>query len=237
LFSSVDELSAGIAHEINNPLGIIAQETQLLKDVLKSASFENAPEREDLADSLREIAEQVQRCQDIVEKLLSLARHGKPIVQKVNVNDLVKEMASLVEREAAEKRIEIVSGLDPGLPVIDSDSPLLRQVLLNLLVNAIRASGEGCVIHIVTKSTADMAIEIAVHDTGCGIPPENLPKIFTPFFSTRMEQKGAGLGLALCRGIVEKLGGTISVRSEVGRFTTFSVRIPVAWHEKPGEEQ
>ncbi len=237
LFSSVDELSAGIAHEINNPLGIIAQETQLLEDVLKRASLINVPEREEMSDSLREIAEQVRRCQEIVEKLLSLARHAQPIVQKVNVNELVQEMTRLVEREAAEKSIGIVTGLEFDLPLIDSDSPLLRQVLLNLLVNAIRASRERCVIQITTRSTSGRTIEIAVHDTGCGIRKEHLSKIFTPFFSTRLEGKGAGLGLALCRGIVEKLGGNISVHSEVGRCTTFTVHLPVEWYEKSGERR
>ncbi len=235
LFSSLDELSASIAHEINNPLGIIAQETQLLKDVLESSSFKNIPEREDMGDSLREIAEQVRRCREIVEKLLSLARQARPVVQNVDVNDLVNEMMRLLEPEAAEKRVEILSSLQVDLPIIESDSPLLRQVLLNLMVNAIRASGEGDVIWIKTEATADRMIQISVHDAGCGIPSEHLSKIFAPFFSTRREGKGAGLGLALCRGIVEKLGGTISVESQVGRSTTFTVRLPVDWYEEPGE--
>ncbi|MFH1117445.1 MAG: ATP-binding protein [Pseudomonadota bacterium] len=235
LFSSVDELSAGIAHEINNPLGIIAQETQLLKDLLGSSSFTTIPEREDMADSLREIAEQVRRCREIVEKLLSLARQAGPVVQKVDVNDLIDEMMGLLEPEAAQKRLEILLSLQDDLPSIDSDSPLLRQVLLNLMVNAIRASAEGGVIWVRTKAAAGGTIEISVHDAGCGIPKENLSKIFTPFFSTRREGKGAGLGLALCRGIVEKLGGTISVQSEVGRSTTFTVQLSVDWYEKQGE--
>ncbi|MDQ7785443.1 MAG: ATP-binding protein [Desulfomonilaceae bacterium] len=232
MFSSVDELSAGIAHELNNPLAIIAQETQLLEDVLASPSFSHVPEREDLADSIREIAGQVQRCQEIVEKLLCLARHGKPVVQKVAVNDLVREMTRLVEREATAKRIEIVTNLQTDLPVIESDSPLLRQVLLNLLVNAIRASGEGDSIRVATGAGDDGTVEISVHDTGCGIPKEHVPKIFAPFFSTRMEGKGAGLGLALCRGIVERLGGHIDVASELGRSTTFRVHLPVQWHAR-----
>ncbi len=227
VFTSVDQLSAGIGHEINNPLGIIAQETEWLEHILGTPELEGVPATHDCMDSLKEIARQVDRCKEVVRKLLSLARQMEPVLQSVDVNDLVKEMAALVEREASRRNVRVTRLVEKGLPMVSTDPPLLRQVLLNLMVNAAQAiEGDG-LITVSTRSAANDWVEIVVHDTGCGIPQENLPKIFTPFFSTKGEGKGSGLGLALCRGIIERLGGRISVTSEFGRCSTFTIHIPV----------
>lgn len=232
VFSSVDELAAGIAHEINNPLGIIAQEMEWLGHILRTSSFKYDPEISEVTDSLLEITYQVDRCKEIVQKLLSLARQMNPVVQQVDVNDLVRDMTRLLEREAAQKGIKIVTGLQPDLPIIYSDPPLMRQVLLNLMVNAAQATGPGDAIDVSTRSVGTDAIEISVHDTGCGIPKEDLARIFQPFFSSKSQGKGTGLGLALSRGIVQRLGGRIWVTSEPGRSTTFAIRMPLRWHPK-----
>jgi two-component system, NtrC family, sensor kinase len=224
--STVDELSAGIAHEINNPLGIIAQETQWMEHLLKSESVKDLKEKADLADSIREISTQVDRCKEIVHKLLSLAREMEPVIQCADVNEIVMNMTDLVARQAGPKNITITRDLQSNMPMIYSDPPLIRQVVLNLLINGIHAVNEDGHI-IVTTRAREKHAEITVADSGCGISQENLNRIFTPFFSTKPQGKGTGLGLAICRGIVERLGGHISVDSEVGKWTVFKIHLPL----------
>jgi two-component system, NtrC family, sensor kinase len=234
VFSSVDELSAGIAHEINNPLGIIAQEAQWIEHLVRGPAFSGLSESVECADSLTEICRQVDRCKEIVQKLLGLARKMDPVIQRVDVRDLVRDMTVLVEREAAAKNIKVVATRAEDLPIIFSDPQLLRQVLLNLLLNATQAIERDGVISVTTGAETGGGVVIVVQDTGCGIPQEILGKIFTPFFSTKPEGKGTGLGLALCRGIVESLGGSISVTSELGKCSRFSVHLPI--HRPPRKE-
>jgi len=229
--STVDEISAGIAHEINNPLGIIAQETQWIQHLLQSEPLKDAKTVGDLRDSLREISIQVDRCKEIVHKLLNLAREMEPVIQGADINDLIKNMVALIEREAATKNIRVTTLLEPDLPILYSDPPLLRQVVLNLLINATHAVEKDGTITVTTKSNENESVEIGVTDTGSGISKENLNKIFTPFFSTKPQGKGTGLGLAICRGIIERLGGRISVTSDVGESTTFTIHLPI--HREP----
>jgi two-component system NtrC family sensor kinase len=223
----VDELSAGVAHEINNPLGIISQEVQLIKDILTTGTAEQLKENVDLNDSVKEISLQVDRCKEIVNKLLSFARDMKPVIQRVELNTLIDNIAALVRKEATAKQIRIYTKFQSGLPTVYSDPPLLRQIILNLLVNATQAIDGSGEITISTSTVNNGTVEIAVEDTGCGIPEQNLDKIFTPFFSTKTSKQGSGLGLAFCRGIIEKLGGSISVVSEIGQCTIFTVHIPI----------
>jgi len=229
--STVDEISAGIAHEINNPLGIIAQETQWIQHLLQNEPLKDAKTVGDLRDSLREISIQVDRCKEIVHKLLNLAREMEPVIQGADINELIKNMVALIEREAATKEIRVITLLEPDLPILYSDPPLLRQVVLNLLINATHAVEKDGTITVTTKSNENESVEIGVTDTGSGISEENLNKIFTPFFSTKPQGKGTGLGLAICRGIIERLGGRISVTSDVGESTTFTIHLPI--HREP----
>lgn len=224
--ASIGELSASIAHEINNPLAIIAQETEWLRHLLKGLVGEEAQEKADFSDSLREIAVQVDRCKEITQNLLNFARKVEPVIQEVNVNKVVQDMAKLVERDASELGISVQRDLASDLPPILSDGPCLRQVVLNLLNNARQAIGKGGSITVGTRAAQDGDIEIYVRDTGCGIPKEHLVKIFDPFFTTKPHGKGTGLGLSICHGIVDRLGGHISVSSEVGKGSTFVVRLP-----------
>ncbi len=224
--ASIGELSAGIAHEINNPLAIIAQETEWLRHLLKGLVGRETREKADFSDSLREIAVQVDRCKEITQNLLNFARKVEPVIQEVNVNKLVQDMAKLVERDAEKLGISVQKDLAPDLPPILSDGPCLRQVVLNLLNNARQAIGKGGSITLATRASEEGEIEICVSDTGCGIPKEHLGKIFDPFFTTKPHGKGTGLGLSICHGIVDRLGGRISVSSEVGKGSTFVVRLP-----------
>lgn len=225
--ASLNDLSAGIAHEINNPLGIIAQEIQWMQHVLESDSFKGLSGTEECRDSLRVISLQVNRCKEIVEKLVGMAKEMQPVIQRIDVNEVVGAIADLVVKEASAKGIHIEKVFESNLPHAHSDPPLLRQVILNLMVNAMQAIGQDGVISIRTSILEKDFIAISIEDNGCGIPRENLDRIFIPFFSTKSEGKGTGMGLAICRGIIERLGGTLSVESEVGRYTIFTISLPV----------
>lgn len=230
IFSSLDELASGIAHEINNPLAIIAQEAGWMERLLKKQMASETPgekEIEDCLDSSMEIRRQVDRCNQIVQKLLSMARELNIVIQKIDINEITKNVYQIVTREPFASNIRVNLKLDPNAPPILSDAPLIRQVLLNILMNAKQAVGKGGVIELRTKSREKGWIDIEIQDNGCGICEENLEKIFLPFFSTKQETHGTGLGLAICRGIVEKLGGSITVTSKPNVGTLFTVRLPV----------
>ncbi len=224
--AAIGQLSAGIAHEINNPLAIIRQEAEWMQQVLKKAESVTAGEREELQGSLNQIVQQVDRCTEIIRNLLDFARKREPVIQGVDVNRTIEDMTMLVEKEAKHHNIRIVREYGPDLPVVYSDAPQLRQVFLNLLTNAAHAIGKDGTITLTTGAAADGSIHITISDTGSGITPENLKKIFDPFFTTKPEGKGTGLGLSICHGIIQRLGGEIGVQSTVGQGTTFTIVLP-----------
>ena len=223
--ASVGELSAGIAHEINNPLAIIRQEAEWLLQLYKKDAPPNAPETK---NCLAEIVHQVDRVREITHNLLNFARRSQPVVQGVELNRIIMDMVSLVEKEAQQKHINLVKRFSADLPLIESDAPLLRQVILNLLNNAIQAiDGDGTVT-VITEAADDRQVMVQVNDTGVGIPQEHLSQIFDPFFTTKPQGKGTGLGLSICHGIVERLGGKIFATSVEGQGSSFVIRLPRA---------
>jgi two-component system NtrC family sensor kinase len=225
--ASIGELSAGIGHEINNPLAIISQETEWMQHLVKRLGEGDSKGITELQDSLKEVLHQVDRCREITQNLLDFARRKEPVYQEVNVNKLIDDLSRLVEKEAVLHHIEIRRDLQKDLPLVQTDAPSLRQVVLNLLTNATYAIQKEGQIGIATKSSQNGSVDIIVADTGCGIPKDHLTKIFDPFFTTKPEGKGTGLGLSICHGIVDKLGGRISVSSEVGKGSTFVVTLPI----------
>jgi len=231
--ASVGELSAGIAHEINNPLAIIGEEAGWMQDLLKRDSLKGFKQMDDFKDSLREIAQQTGRCKEITHKLLSFARKMESVIKDVNINELVEDVIGMLERDAALSNIEIDRKYHEHLPLIYSDPYELRQVVLNVINNAKDAIKSGGEIKVDTGIGEDDTISIRISDTGSGIPKANLGKIFDPFFTTKPAGKGTGLGLSICHGIIEKLGGDISVSSEVGKGTTFTINLPL--EQKRGE--
>jgi len=224
--AAIGELSSGIAHEINNPLAIIGQESEWVHHLLQSDELRDFKQVNDLTDSLREITRQVERCKEITHRLLNFARKMETLLQRVDVNRLIEDMTKLVERETKQHNINIVRRFQKDLPPVVSDAPLLRQVILNLLNNAAYAIQKDGAITLTTRSTDHGQVEIIVTDTGSGISKENLSKIFNPFFTTKPPGKGTGLGLSICHRIIDKLGGHISVTSELGHGTTFTIRLP-----------
>lgn len=223
--ADIGELSSGIAHEINNPLAIIGQESEWVNHLLQSDERKDFKQFDDLKDSLREITRQVERCKEITHRLLNFAKI-ETLLQRVDVNRLIEDMTKLVERETKQHRIHIVRRFQVDLPPVVSDAPLLRQVILNLLHNAAYAIQKDGAITLTTRLAEQGQVEIIVTDTGSGVSKENLGKIFNPFFTTKPPGKGTGLGLSICHRIIDKLGGHISVTSEPGHGTTFTIRLP-----------
>ncbi len=224
--AAVGELSAGIAHEINNPIAIIAQETEWAEHLVgEAAAACPGADFGDVRDSLREIRSQVDRCKNITHKLLDFARKREPVLQEVDVARLIDDMARLVDKEASYKNATLVRALPPDLPRLLTDAPLLRQVVLNLMNNALQAIPTGGRIEATARADENW-LYISIQDNGCGIAPENMDKIFNPFFTTKPPGEGTGLGLAMCHNLVEGMGGHILVASQPGQGSTFTVRLP-----------
>lgn len=235
--ASIGELSSGVAHEINNPLAIILTERQILLDMLAQTPQIDEEFKKSLMESLAQIDSQVQRCKRITQNLLRFARRTKSVVEKLDLNGFLKEVVELMEREAKSSGIRFITDLDQKMEPVLSDPSQLQQVFLNLINNAIDAhDGKPYgTIRIATRAdNPNERVTVVFADTGSGIPKENLQKIFDPFFTTKPVGKGTGLGLAICYGIVQRLGGRISVKSEVGVGTEFTLTLP--YKPPPGLE-
>ncbi len=225
--ASVGELAAGIAHEINNPVAIMVEEAGWIEDLLEDGEFGSSANLDEFRRAVRQIQTQGRRCKEITHKLLSFARKTDPKVKEVNLNELVQEMASLCEQRARFSNVRMELNLDPGLPSVCASPSEMQQVLLNLINNALDAMDKtGGKIEITTRLDGDRVV-VDVADTGPGIPQANLPRIFDPFFTTKPVGKGTGLGLSICYGIIQKMGGEISVQSAVGVGTVFHIRLPL----------
>ena len=223
--AAIGELSAGIAHEINNPIAIIAQEAEWAAHLVGEAEKTCAVDFADVRDSLREVRAQVDRCKNITHKLLDFARKREPVLQDVDVVRIIEDMARLVDKEASYKNVTLARDLPQGLPTLRTDAPLLRQVVLNLMTNALYAVDTGGRIEVSARAD-DEILEIRIKDNGCGIPPENIEKIFNPFFTTKPPGQGTGLGLSMCHTLVTGMKGEICVESKPGQGATFIVRLP-----------
>jgi two-component system NtrC family sensor kinase len=214
-------LAAGVAHEINNPLGGILALTALTLEDLKGAD----PNRE----NLEEVVKQTQRCRDIVKGLLEFARHSEVNMELVDLNKILQDTLSLVSKQAQFLNVTVVRNWDLQLPPVMADKSQLQQVFMNILVNAVQAMEEKGTITLTTRPGApDNSVEVLISDTGHGIPPERIDHIFDPFFTTKGSGQGTGLGLSIAYGIITSHRGSISVKSEVGKGCTFTIRLPVA---------
>ena len=224
--ASVGELAAGIAHEINNPLAVITEETGLTKDLL-NPEFEDGATTEELISHLDEIYTAAFRCRDITAKLLGFVRKTDLDLKPHDVHELIDSVVDdLLGREMAVSNIEVRKQYGRDVPSLVTDRNQLQQVLLNLLNNASDAIGNGPGTIVIETSFDGEAVRVAVTDSGKGIPPEELEKIYMPFFTTKEVGKGTGLGLSVSYGIVKSLGGRIEVESTVGRGSTFTIVLP-----------
>ena len=221
--ASVGQLAAGVAHELNNPLGTIL----LYSDMMYKETPAGDPRKEDLKMILNE----VQRCKTIVGDLLNFARQHEIMIQDVSLPDLMEEVIRKIKTRPRNGKVEFDCRFDPDLPVIQADSAQLQQVFVNLFNNSSYAMENAGRITVSARSCEPASVEIKVTDTGAGIPPENLSKLFTPFFTTKPAGKGTGLGLSIVYGIIKLHHGQISMQSQVGQGTTVTISLPLCQPE------
>lgn len=218
--ASLGKLAAGIAHEINNPLGgILIYSHLLLEDTKKEApQYQN----------LEKIVKETTRCRDIVKGLLQFARPKEPEATQISVNSTLDNALSLLESQAIFQNITIKKQYQDDLPPVVADRSQLQQVFINIILNAVDAmNGKGTLTLKTFLGKGEPFIHISINDTGHGIEKADRPRLFEPFFTTKEVGAGTGLGLAICYSIIQKHEGTIEVESEVGRGSTFTVKLPL----------
>jgi two-component system, NtrC family, sensor kinase len=229
--ASIGELAAGVAHEINNPVAIMVEEAGWIGDLLEEEEFKEGKNLGEFKRSLEQIRTQGRRCKAITHKLLSFARETTLKIQDVQVNELLEDLVAISSQRAKFGLVEIITELQEDLPLIQASLSELQQVFLNLINNALDAmERKGGKLTISTRVEEGFVVA-AVADTGTGIPAPYLNRIFDPFFTTKAVGKGAGLGLSICYGIINKMGGRIHVESAVDIGTTFSVFLPLPTDE------
>jgi signal transduction histidine kinase len=223
--ASLGRLSAGVAHEINNPLAIINEKAGLIKDLFTlQRIYAEDSKLNGLVDS---ILYSVERCARITKRLLNFARHVDVRPQELEVGEIIHEVLGFLGREAEFRSITLSVAADPDLPRIVSDRGRLQEIFLNLINNAFAALSDGGRLAISLRRAEGGFICVTVSDTGCGISPADLKRIFEPFFSTKTSRGGTGLGLSITYGLVQEIGGRIDVASRLGEGTTFSVFLPL----------
>ncbi len=221
--ASLGTLSASIAHEINNPLAGILTFARLMTKTLEAGPPDDAA-RAACLRNLGLIQRETERCTRIVRSLLDFARARPMDLHAVDVVSALEEAVSLTQHKLQLQQVTVATTRE-GPAVVKGDYGQLRQVFVNLILNACDAMPDGGALEIVSRRTADGAVEISFRDTGIGIAPENLSKIFDPFFTTK--PMGTGLGLSVVYGVVEKHGGSMKAQSKVGAGTTMTVRLPL----------
>jgi signal transduction histidine kinase len=223
-FVPVRELTASMAHELNNPLGIIlgfAQEG--MSDIDPSDPSYR---------TLQIINEEASRCEMVVRDLLEFARPRSAEFVQTDVREVVAKTLELLSKRLTEEKVEAKDDIDPALPTIDADPQQLQQVLIHLCSNSIDAMSAGGILSLVARLEGPDILAIMVADTGFGIDAESLGKIFQPFFTVK-KRRGLGLGLPICDRIVKAHGGTIEVKSRPDHGTTFTLHLPVRKTERP----
>ncbi len=224
--ASLGSLAAGVAHEINNPLGGILIYASLLMEDFEAS---NDPRVQDL----RKIVDEASRCREIVKSLLEFGRQTESRFEAMDINKAIVDGLFFLEKQVLFHDVKIVKHLDPSLPFVEGDPNQIKQVFMNMMVNAAEAMSEGGgTLTISTGSTPDAAsIFISFQDEGTGIPPEIQSKIFDPFFTTKGVGKGTGLGLSTSYGIIQSHHGNIEVESQPGKGTTFTIYLPISRRE------
>ena len=228
--TSLGQMAASIAHEVNNPLAGVLVYTQLLTRKLSSDKLS----KEVALDYLSKMDSELTRSTKLIRNLLDFARQSPPTLREVDLNEVINRALDIAAHSAEIQHIQVIKELDPSLPKLMADFDQLQQVCTNLILNAIQAMPEGGKLTLRT-SADDGQLKLEVQDTGCGISEENVRKLFTPFFTTKQEGKGIGLGLAVTYGIIQRHQGRIEVQSKEGEGTTFTIYLPL-YHEEHEEK-
>ena len=218
--ASMGQLAAGVAHQLNNPLGTIL----LFSDIV----LKDMPENTDGHEDVQMIAKEARRAKEIVTALLNFARQQKVWAQPTALDTLLHELIESTRQQPAYEHIQIVEKIAPDLPPIEADPAQLPNIFVNLMDNAIDAMPDGGTLTIQADLAPDRrSVVVQIKDTGCGISPENVKQLFSPFFTTKPVGQGTGLGLSIAYGVVKMHQGTIQVKSRVGKGTTFVITLPV----------
>jgi len=231
--ASIGRLAAGVAHEVNNPLAIINEKAGLIKDLFTFKKEYSGDEK--LLGLVNSILSSVKRAGTITKRLLSFSRHSEVSVQHVDLKDLIQEVLGFFEKEAQYRSIHISLEAAEDIPKIETDRGKLQEIFLNLVNNAFAALADGGHLDIHARQKDSYNVLVTVADDGCGIPKEDLERIFEPFFSTKTKKGGTGLGLFLTYNFVRELGGEITVDSKPGKGTTFTILLPVTMERKEGK--
>jgi len=229
--TSLGRLSAGIAHEINNPLSIINEKIGLIKDLLVYRTDELAIER--LVTLINDVKAPIKRCGDVTHRLLNFGRHIETYFEPVDLSQILYDIVDLLKKEAEFRDIDIYAKLPDNLPEIKSNKGNLEQIFLNIMNNAFTAMQSGGRLDIEISNAHPEHVAISFEDTGCGIPREDVKYVFEPFFSSKSTGSGTGLGLSVTYALAKELGGKVSVTSTVGKGTRFTVEVPL---EPPHKE-
>lgn len=222
--ASMGEVAAGVAHEINNPLAGVINYIRLMRK--KTEQVLSGAVLHDISRYLEIMETETRRISEIVQELLNFARPTEPDTSKIVVADLIKKSLFLLSHQFSLQNIAIREEIVEADLSIRADFRQMQQVLLNVLINSAQAMPDGGLLTVRVSRGPLQTVEIAISDTGCGIPAENVSKIFDPFFSTKLEKKGTGLGLSVVYSIIARHHGTIVVNSQVGKGTTFLIRLP-----------
>ena len=235
--AELGEMATGFAHEINNPLQVMKSEQALmdsiLLDVKDKGTLKPSDDLKELEDSIQQIGLQIGRCAEITQSILQFGRQSEPVLQDVDLRTFIPEVTKMVEKKADVHGISLNQRISDDLPPVHGDRGQLQQVLLNLLNNAMdailmRHGAEGGELVVEAGAGEEGKVYIRVKDNGIGINAGDLKRIFTPFFTTKPPGKGTGLGLSVCYGIVDKMGGTMTVVSEKGEGSIFTITLPAA---------
>ena len=223
--ASIGRLAAGVAHEINNPLAIINEKAGLIHDLFTlKLEYQDDPK---LLGAIESILSSVRRCGTITKRLLGFARQLDVAVEEIDFRDLVGEVVGFLGKEAEYRSISIAVDVPEDLPWMYTDRGRLQQVVLNLVTNAFQAMHDEGHLSITAHMEEEKYLSFTVRDDGCGIPEQDLKRIFEPFFSTKKGSGGTGLGLFITYGLVHELGGRMQVESEQGVGTAFTITLPL----------
>lgn len=228
--ASLGQISTGLAHEINNPLGVMLGYTQLLLR-------DNAPGTQ-IYDDLKTIEKHARNCKTVVEDLLKFARSTRTTKSSIDINECIEDVISLLGHQFELDNITVDARLDQNLPPLIADGEKLKQVFMNLLMNAKQAiSGEGSIQVGTRLDSPGRNVLVSISDNGCGIPARQINRIFDPFFTTKPVGEGTGLGLSVSYGIIQDHDGRIEVDSRPGKGSTFTLVLPVAEVEESGDQK
>ncbi|MGD9040042.1 MAG: ATP-binding protein [Desulfobacteraceae bacterium] len=229
--AALGKMGASVAHEINNPLSIVIQKIGWIQDLMAEEQFRDSKHFNEYEDSLDKMLYHLERIRKVVHNMLGYARRMEPRLEDVDINTTINQTIDLLENYARINNIDIQADLAPDLPIIASDQSKLQQVFLNLMSNAIDAIGKDGLVG-VSSQKKDSHILVSIRDNGSGMTEEQQKKVFDPFFTTKSSGKGTGLGLWVSYDIMKQMGGSISLKSEVGEGSTFTIQIPIVLPEK-----